>query len=329
MWAILVHLSMSMWARKYDDLYENFSEEMWDYIVEESAKTGLNTIVLDIGDGVEFASHPEIAAKNAWSCARVKKEIERCRALGITLIPKLNFATVHDAWLGEYHLMVSTKAYYSVCKDLIGEVYGLFENPPYIHIGMDEEDAKHCNSTIYPNIFRQGELYWHDIRFLADCVLETGAKPWVWACPLFDHPEEYKKYFGADEMIISPWYYNAFRKEHWTPVSSRAEYVTYYNEGDYAKMNIQFVEEDPFLVNFRNVALPLMKEGYRYVPSASVFNRCEYNHADLMEYFRDGAPDGQILGYITAPWFAAIPEKKPFFEETFRLMREAKERMYG
>ncbi len=326
MWAILVHLSMSMWSEKYETL--PFEDDIWDYVLEESEKAGINTIVLDVGDGIEFGSHPEIACKGAWSRNRLRKELARCREKGIALIPKLNFATPHDIWLGEYHRMVSTPEYYRVCNDLIKEAYELFGHPEYIHIGMDEEDEKHVRNHELA-VYRQGELYWHDIRFFVDCVKATGAKPWMWSCPLFDHPEEYKAHFDADEVILSPWYYNAFRKEHWTPVSSRAAYVTYYNEGEYANMGIEYVEQDPFLVNFRNVALPLMKEGYHYVPCASVCNRCDYNTSDLVEYFKDNAPDNQVIGYITAPWFKTTAEFKGMFEESFRFMKEAKEKFYG
>ena len=325
MWAVLVHLSMSQWDVKYDEL--PFDDELWDYIVAESAKSGVNTIVLDVGDGIEFGSHPEIATKGAWTRERTRKEVARCKELGIALIPKLNFASPHDIWLGEYHWKLSTPEYYRVCNDLIKEVYELFDHPEYIHLGMDEEDAKHVKGHELA-VYRQGELYWHDIRFYVDCVKDTGAKPWMWSCPLFDHPEEYKAHFDADEVILSPWYYNAFRKEHWTPVSSREVYVTYYNEAEYKDMNIQFVEEDPFLVNFRNVALPLMKEGYCYVPCASVNNRCDYNTSDLVEYFKENAPDSQVVGFITAPWQKTAPENKDYFEESFRFLKEAREKFY-
>jgi len=141
--------------------------------------------------------------------------------------------------------------------------------------------------------------------------------------------EEFKKHIDAEEVVISPWYFNAFRKEHWTPVESRAEYVAYYNEGDYAKLGIKYVEEDPFLVNVREKAIPLTKEGYRYIPCASVYNRCEYNACDLMEYFKDNAPDDQILGYITAPWYGGEMKNKAFFQESFDTVKAAREIIYG
>ncbi|MBQ3553060.1 MAG: hypothetical protein IJA08_00025 [Clostridia bacterium] len=327
MWALLVHLGTDLWHGKF--CYKNlvFDDLLWNSILEKSQEAGINTIVLDVANGIEYASHPEIATKGAWTRKRVRTEIARCKEKGIALIPKLNFATPHCKWLGEYSRMISTKQYYHVVNDLIKEVYELFEHPEYIHLGMDEEDAKHVAEQELA-IYRQGELFWHDLRYFIDCVQDTGAKPWIWSCALFDHPEEYKKHIGVEDAVLSPWYYNAFRKEHWTPISSRSEYVAYYNEGEYAKMGIQFVEEDPFLVNFRKVALPLMKEGYHYIPCASVVNKCDYNTEDLVEYFKDNAPDEQVLGFITAPWFPTIKEFEKDFYDSIKFLKEAKKKFY-
>jgi len=328
MWSVLVHLSMHMWSKRYDTL--PFDDDFWDYILKESVKAGINTVVLDIGDGIRFATHPEISMNGAWSRKRVRAEIRKCRDMGITLIPKLNFATPHDMWLGEYARMVSTNTYYRVANDLIKEVYDLFEKPEYIHIGMDEEDAQHVAGHDFA-LYRQGELYWHDVRFLIDCVTDTGAKPWMWSCPLFERPEEYEKHIDPNESVLSPWYYNSMRKENWTPVDSRAEYVAYYNQSRYKELGIKYVEEDPFLVRFRDVALPLLAHGYKYVPCVSVCNRCEYNTGDLIEYFRDNAPDDQIIGFMTAPWCATLPieKSKMYYDESFALLKAAKEKYYG
>ena len=329
-WALLVH--MGPWGGSGSNEMcgkMDWDDEAWDYIVEEAPKAGVNTIVLDICAGIDFASHPEITLDGAWTRSRLRKELERCREKGLTLIPKINLATIHDVWLGPYHRMVSTPVYYQVVNDLIKEAYELFDHPEYIHVGMDEEDEKHARAGHDLAVYRKGELYWHDIRFFVDCIKDTGAKPWMWSCPLFDHPEEYKEHFEADEVILSPWYYNAFRKEHWTPVSSREVYVTYYNEAEYKDMNIEYVEQDPFLVNFRNVALPLMKEGYLYVPCASVCNKCDYNTEDLMEYFRDNAPDDQIVGYITTTWKPTLIKHKDEVTAALKFFKEAKEKIYG
>jgi len=329
MWSILVHLGPSMGVKGDSSLGSkkmNFDEDIWDMIIERSVEVGINTIVLDVGDGIQYASHPEISAEGAWTRYRLNKEIERCEKVGIKLIPKLNFSTMHDHWLGIYGRMVSTPQYYTVCADLIKEVYEAFQKPEYIHLGMDEESAEFAQAEF--NCFRKGDLFWHDLRFLVDCVEAAGAKAWIWSSPLFDYPEEYKKHFEPGEVLISPYHYNALREDHYTPIETRSEYLVYYNEGKYAEMGIKYVEEDPFLVHFMEVAIPLMKEGYLYAPCASVFNRCKYNHDDLLEYFKENAPDEQIVGYMTAPWYITTKEYESFFTESFDDLKAAKEKFY-
>ncbi len=325
MMALLIHVGPNTAQTVYPEFV--WDEDLWQYILTEAPKAGLNTVVIDVDDGVEYATHPEIALKGAWSRGELKKHLGELRAAGLTPIPKLNFATTHSMWLGEYHRMTSTHTYYKVANDLIREVYELFDGPEYIHLGMDEESEQYAVTRDYV-IFRQGELYWHDLRFLVDSVKETGATPWVWSSPLFDNPEEFKKHFAPDEMIFSPYMYNAFRRDHWTPINTRSEYMVYYNEGKYKEMGFEYVEQDPYIVNFMNVVLPLMKEGYKYVPCASVFNRCDWNHHDMLEYFKENAPDDQILGYMSAPWKRFLPSTKPYFEETFKFFKEAIDDFY-
>ena len=311
-------------------LSKDFDKELWQSVIEDAANAGMNAIVLWTGNGVRYESHPEIAREDAVSPEWIKEQVRICREKGIALYPELNLSASHDDWLGEYARMLSTSIYYKVIKDLIEEAYALFDSPAYIHLGMDEEDFKHQKNRDFV-AFRQGALYMKDLRYMVDCCKAVGATPWIWACPLFDMTEAFVEEFKPDEIVLSPWYYNAFRREHYTPIESRQEYVTYYNEGDYAKMNIRFVEEDPFLVNVRAKALPLMEKGYRYIPCASVFNRCDWNTVDLMEYFRDNGIDRQILGYITAPWIPLKKEERSltYLEESFRFFREAKREIYG
>ena len=67
----------------------------------------------------------------------LKEELQKLRDMGLTVYPKLNFSTAHDAWLGLYSRMVSTPEYYKVTKELIEEIYEMFLHPSAIHIGMD------------------------------------------------------------------------------------------------------------------------------------------------------------------------------------------------
>ena len=222
-WACYMKLGMNMWFKKYDKVL--FDDEAWKIIIEEAAQAGINMIVLDLGEGVQYASHPELANPGAWTRERVREEVRALKQKGITLVPKLNFSATHHLWLGEYRKMMSTKPYYDVCRDLIYEVCRLFDNPPYVHLGMDEEGAAHFFSNMELVAFRQGELLWHDLQFLCDCVRDCGSIPWVWGDIQKFHTEEFYERVKAGSMILSPWYYFAIRKEHFTSI----EYMKQFN----------------------------------------------------------------------------------------------------
>jgi hypothetical protein len=99
----------------------------------------MNTVVIGVGEFSVYPSHPEIAAKGAWSADRMREEVRKLRRLGLEPVPSLNFSATHDSWLGEYHRMLSTRIYYQVCSDILKDVAEIFEQPQAINIGFDEE----------------------------------------------------------------------------------------------------------------------------------------------------------------------------------------------
>ena len=128
-WAYMLKLSHHMWddetspARgwylkpQYTET-NNTDIAVWDETVKYCAECGFNLILVDVGDGVRYESHPEISAPDAWDKDFLKKKLDEMRALGIEPIPKLNFSTGHDTWLKKYRRMISTDIYYAVCADL-------------------------------------------------------------------------------------------------------------------------------------------------------------------------------------------------------------------
>lgn len=320
--SILVHLEMSMWGTGSD---RRFDENVWTEIVDECVKYDIDTIVLDLGRGIQYGSHPELAQPWAWSREKVRGEVKRLKDLGIALIPKLNFSAVHDAWLGEYGRMISTSIYYKVCRELITEVYGLFDKPKYIHLGMDEEDGS-CCGNLPVAIYRQGEQIWFDLQYLCDCVRDMGATPWIWADYCMYHPEEFRKHIKTDDIVISPWMYYAIKKEHWTPISSDQKYIDYYGKRG---INITYVEEDPEKTAYREQAIPAAKDGYKVVPCVSLFEKSEYNTPEVVEYFKNEAPDGNVVGFMTAPWKQTSEENKEEILESIRVLKKAREEFYG
>ena len=77
-WANLVHLSYNMWFDCPESLFKNktseavakpylrFDERLWRDILRAMSAAGMNMVVLDLGDGVAYRSHPEIAAKRLY-----------------------------------------------------------------------------------------------------------------------------------------------------------------------------------------------------------------------------------------------------------------------
>ena len=58
-------LGRNMWWKDNPKL--DFEDEAWDAILESCQKNGLNQIVLDVGEGLQYKSHPELAREGAWT----------------------------------------------------------------------------------------------------------------------------------------------------------------------------------------------------------------------------------------------------------------------
>ena len=129
MWAMLLHLGSNMWTDSDDPRTkdeEDFAyrtemlcdKETWIKVTEFMAKEGFNTLFIDIGEGVLFDSHPEIATKGAWTKNELRADLERLRSLGITPLPKFNFSPCHSAWMGDWAFKLGLPEYYEFCKIL-------------------------------------------------------------------------------------------------------------------------------------------------------------------------------------------------------------------
>lgn len=211
----LLHLGYNMWMdRPMPEIdlphyaaqpFLRCDKSLWDDLLPRMADAGINLVVVDLGDGVRYESHPEIAVDGAWSVDALRTELDRMRGMGLEPIPKLNFSTCHDTWLGPYARMVSTPLYYDVCRDLIAEAMELFDAPRYFHLGMDEEDFENQKHHAYV-VIRQYDLWWHDLMFYVEQVQARGARPWVWSDYIWRHPETFRANMPRS-VLQSNWYY--------------------------------------------------------------------------------------------------------------------------
>ncbi len=71
-WAALLHLGMNLWHDQKAPLkpvrdYLWFDDAVWRDVTQKMHDVGMNMIVIDLGEGMEFKKHPELAVKGTWS----------------------------------------------------------------------------------------------------------------------------------------------------------------------------------------------------------------------------------------------------------------------
>jgi len=294
MWGLMLQLGHNMWAEaplwgepesdavdRYAAPRNRTDDNLWNEVTAYAAKKGVNAILIDLGEGMVYPSHPELAVEGSWSPERMKMELARLRSLGLEPIPKLNFSTCHDSWLKEYQRMVSTRKYYQVCEDLIKDVAEIFDHPRYFHLGYDEETAGHQKHHLLA-ICRQGELWWHDFLWFAKVTENTGCRPWIWSDYVWNHKDEFLNRMPKS-VIQSNWYYG--KSFDYTKMGDRGRYVEAYEWLD--------------------------KAGFDQIPTGSNWS-CDENFPETVKFCDAKCGKSRIRGYMMAPWTRtfAIHEKK-------------------
>ncbi|MCW3092919.1 MAG: Tat pathway signal sequence protein [Ferruginibacter sp.] len=298
-WACLLHLSYNFWVeystpspfRGYRP-YLQLSESLWNDAAKKMVDQGINMVVIDLGDGVKYESHPEIAVNNAWSTSRLRQELAKFRKMGIEPIPKLNFAAGHDIWLGKYSRMVSTDIYYGVCKDLIKEVAELFDHPRFFHLGMDEENAED-QKWLNHVVIRQHDLWWHDFYFFVEQVERSGCRSWIWSDYLWKHPEEFFNKMPKS-VIQSNWYYEESFDEKLVPVKAYMD---------------------------------LESKGYDQIPTGGYYKKSgegAKNMGNTVEFSNTHIADPRLLGFLQTFWAPTTEENRGSILKAIGLLGESK-----
>ena len=301
-WAYLVHLSYNMWADRNaiewnlpyvsTKPYLRFDQGLWEDILQAMVDHGLNMVLIDLGDGVRYESHPEIAVQGAWTVSRLREELARARDMGLEPLPKLNFSACHDAWVGPYARCVSTDLYYQVCADLIAEVIELFDRPRFFHLGMDEETARHQRYYEYV-VIRQYDLWWHDLLFFVEQVEKGGVRPWVWSDYVWEHPDLF--YARMPHTVLqSNWYYR--------PAFDDAE-------GEDANRVRAYRE--------------LEAHGFDQVPTGSNWTTPD-NFGRTVAYCRQHIAPQRLLGYLQTVWKPTLEECRERHMQAIQLVGQAR-----
>lgn len=126
---MLLHLGSNMWSRPGTPSYNETmlcDKKIWVDITSFLPKCGINTLLIDMGEGVFLKSHPEIAIEGTWSQEEFKEDLARIRELGLTPLPKFNFSCCHNGGMKDYVNMVGSPAYEQFCRDVVEETIELF-----------------------------------------------------------------------------------------------------------------------------------------------------------------------------------------------------------
>ncbi len=289
LWGALLHMGTNMWSDipvkrwgkfKPEELHLvceadhlRFNEAVWQKITGGMKDAGMNLVVIDLGEALQYQSHPELSVKGSWPIETFRAELKRLRAMGLEPIPKLNFSTSHDTWLKEYGRQVSTPAYYRVCADMIREVCDIFDKPRFFHLGYDEETAGHQAQYSYA-VVRQGELWWHDFLFFVKEVETQGVRPWIWSDYYWKHPDQFMARMPRS-VLQSNWYYGAaFEPDKQTMVKAY---------------------------------LDLDKAGFDQIPTGSNWSN-DVNFKNTVTFCKQHLTPERLKGFLMAPWFFTLPE---------------------
>jgi len=305
-WMELIHLGSNLWreegnskGREHRSTPEAspvllFDRACWNKHTEDLRKAGVDTLVIDIAEALKYESHPEINVRDSWDHATMLKEIERLQGMGFELIPKLNFSAAHDIWLKDYSRMLSTPIYYQVCKDLIDEVCSLFKSK-HFHIGMDEETAQN-QKGLYYSVIRQGDLWWHDLHYLVDCVEKNNARAWVWSDMAWSNPDAFFAKMPKSVVQCNWFYTNVFDPKEL---------------GEYWGGSMKVFEK-------------LNALGYDQVPTGSVWAKLD-NFEGLTKYAVENIRSENLIGLMQTSWERIDPDWMHVHDSCVETLKAAKD----
>lgn len=292
MWAVLLHLGSNMWGKKdclppEEERYPSgvyyrdqllCEKETWEKVTNFLPSCGINTVLIDMAEGVKLDSHPELAVEGSWTKEEFKAELKRLRGMGLTPLPKYNFSCGHNGWMQDYAYMVGLPEYNKVCRDIVKETLELFDHPAFIHLGLEEEDIGSQQINHYEVMtVRSPKKKIEDALDLFEACKEGGARPWIWMDPLtlecFGGEEMFKGEIPKD-VLVSNWYYG----HRLSPKQST-------------------LKENPRAALYHQID----EWGYEQVPTGSTWSHWQNNEL-TMRFCKEFVEDKKLLGYMTAPW---------------------------
>lgn len=196
---------------------QNDLNEFLDFMEEELAPGGINTLVLRVDYNYEYDSYPNLRDERALTKKQVKRLVETARRNNITLIPQINLLG-HQSWAGELGNLLQEypefdenpsvqmpeeyewpnedglycKSYcplhpgvHEVVFALVDEIMDVFEATAF-HAGMDEvfyigeKECPRCGGK------DRSELFAGEVNRIHDHLAYRGQELWIWGDRMID-----------------------------------------------------------------------------------------------------------------------------------------------
>ncbi|HJN16400.1 MAG TPA: family 20 glycosylhydrolase, partial [Armatimonadota bacterium] len=212
------------WGYPNDPSYE--VGDFNDFIYRTVARLKMNKVVFIVPEGMQFDSHPELSAPNAWSKDELRQFVDFAREHYIEVIPLVTVLG-HASWFTVTHkeLVEPANDHNIACvrlpetnaliADVMAEVVEVFE-PEMVHLGMDEcwwktldkpeeERCPRCGED-WPQIVAQQATFFHDL------LAEKGIRTMMWDDMLLPEHNGGAPYHTAralggipTDMVITNW----------------------------------------------------------------------------------------------------------------------------
>ncbi|MEE9364042.1 MAG: family 20 glycosylhydrolase [Cellulophaga sp.] len=192
-------------------------DEFTEFISDELAPAGINTLILRVDFNYAYESRPELRDKNPLTKADVKKLVAVCKKHNINLIPQVNLLG-HQTWAAKTNKLLEVypefdetprvkmpekyewpnadglycKSYcprhpevHKVVFDLVDEIMEVFEATDF-HAGMDEvfyiadAECPRCKGVSPAKIFAE------EVSKISRHLEKSNARLWIWGDRLID-----------------------------------------------------------------------------------------------------------------------------------------------
>ena len=187
------------------------------FIDEELAPRQVNTLVLMVGYGFRFESHPELSDEGGLTKAEVKKIVDVCKSHSIRLIPQIDLLG-HQSWAGKTGKLLQVypefdetpnvkmpekykwpnadglycRSYcplhpevHKVVFDLMDEICDAFESDAF-HAGMDEVFYIGQDSCTRCSGHDKAELFAGEVNAIRNHLAIKNRQLWIWGDRLID-----------------------------------------------------------------------------------------------------------------------------------------------